>query len=202
MAPIRGAQTPASSAWMPTILGFTNGLCDFDQPLGWRNTIVWSTPSLASHDVLTRTALASWTLSGNVTLDSGQPYSVLTGNVDNSYTGEQFDRADYLPGAPLHQGGRLNYDAFQLNAPGTPGNTPRNGFRSLADDEVDAALMKNFRLRERLGLMFRFEVFNIINHPNYYDPINAYNAATPQNFDTYQYANNPRQFQGALRLSF
>ena len=78
--------------------GFTNGLCDFDQPLGWRNTIVWSTPSLASHDVLTRTALASWTLSGNVTLDSGQPYSVLTGNVDNSYTGEQSTAPTIFPG--------------------------------------------------------------------------------------------------------
>jgi hypothetical protein len=56
------------------------------------------------------------------------------------------------------------------------GDTPRNGFRSAADYEVDTALMKNFTLTERFNLMFRAEAFNIINHPNYYGPLNAWDS--------------------------
>ena len=94
------------------------------------------------------------------------------------------------------------YNAFTLNAPGTLGDTPRNGFRSASNYEVDTALMKNFILTERINLMFRAEAFNVINHPNYYGPLNAWDSANVQNFDTYQYARDPRQLQFALKPTF
>jgi Carboxypeptidase regulatory-like domain len=182
--------------------GFSRGLCDFDQPFNWRSTLVWSAPSLAGEPAVVRTAFGSWLLSGNFILDSGQPYSVTTNTSDNSFTATDLDRADYVPGQPLSVNGRLNYSAFALNSPGTFGDTPRNGFRSAPNYEVDTALMKNFALTERLRLMFRAEAFNIINHPNYYGPLNAWDSANAQNFDTYQYARDPRQLQFALKLSF
>jgi hypothetical protein len=61
--------------------------------------------------------------------------------------------------------------------------------------------MKNFTLTERFNPMFRAEAFNIINHPNYYGPLNAWDSANAQNFDT-QFARDPRQLQFALKLTF
>jgi hypothetical protein len=159
-------------------------------------------PTLAHSGAFVRTLLGSWIGSGNFILDSGQPYSVTTSTSDNSFTGTDLDRADYVPGQPLRVNGRLNYNAFTLNAPGTLGDTPRNGFRSASNYEVDTALMKNFTLTERINLMFRAEAFNIINHPNYYGPLNAWDSANAQNFDTYQFARDPRQLQFALKLTF
>jgi hypothetical protein len=37
---------------------------------------------------------------------------------------------------------------------------------------VDFALRRQFRLRERLSLQARAELFNIFNHPNFGSPIN------------------------------
>jgi hypothetical protein len=186
----------------PTNPGFSRGLCDFDQPYNWRTTLVWTGPTLAKSNAFVRTTLGSWLISGNIILDAGQPYSITTATSDNSFTGTGLDRADYVPGQPLRIDGKLNYNAFTLNSPGTLGNTPRNGFRSAANYNVDTALMKNFRLTERLGLMFRAEAFNIFNHPNYYGPVNAWDSANPETFDTYQYARDPRQLQFALKLMF
>ena len=181
---------------------FSRGICDFDQPLNWRNTVVWNAPSFIGHNRALRTAVGSWVVSGDVVMDAGQPYSITTSSTDNSFTGSGLDRADYVPGQPLHLNGRLNYNAFSLNAPGTFGDTPRNGFRSAPNYEVDTAVVKNFKLTSRFVLVFRAEAFNAINHPNYYAPLNAYDASNPQNFDTYQAARDPRQLQFALKLNF
>jgi hypothetical protein len=182
--------------------GHSRGLCDFDQPLNFRNTVVWTAPALKNSNALMRTALGSWGVSGNFIFDSGQPYSVTTSGSDNSFTGTGLDRADRVPGQPLHANGRLNYSAFVLNAPGTLGDSPRNGYRSAANDEVDTALLKTFKLTERYGLLFRAEAFNVINHPNYYAPLNAWDTANPSNFDTYQAARDPRQLQFALKFTY
>ncbi|MGA9875480.1 MAG: hypothetical protein WBQ21_06705, partial [Solirubrobacteraceae bacterium] len=125
-----------------------------------------------------------------------------TSAADNSFTGTDLDRADSVPDQPIHANGRLNFSAFTNNAPGTFGDTPRNGYRSAANYQIDTAIMKNFTLTERLGLMFRAEAFNVINHPNYYGPVSAISSANAANFDTYQYARDPRQLQFALKLTF
>ena len=121
---------------------FSRGLCDFDQPLNFRNTAVWSLPSLKGHNALVREAFGSWALSGNFIFDSGQPFSVTTNGADNSFTGTDLDRADLVPNQPLYTNGRLNFNAFAINAAGTLGNSPRNGFRSAPNYEVDTALLK------------------------------------------------------------
>ncbi len=186
----------------PSNPGFSRGPCDFNQPYNFRNTVVWNAPSFKSSGPVTRIAFGGWVFSGNFIFDSGQPYSITTSGADNSFTGIGLDRADSVPGQPLHANGKLNYYAFTLNAPGTLGDTPRNGYSSAANIEVDTALQKTFALTQRFHLLFRAEAFNVINHPNYYAPLNAWNTANPTNFDTYQEARDPRQLQFALKLSF
>ncbi len=181
---------------------FSRGLCDFDQPLNFRNTLVYNLPSLQGHNALVREAFGSWSLSGDFRIDSGQPFSVTTNGSDNSFTGTDLDRADRVPNQPLYVNGRLNFNAFAINAPGTLGNSPRNGFRSAPNYEVDPALLKTFALTDRFGLMFRAEAFNVINHPNYFDPLVARDSTNANSFDTYQGARPPRVLQFALKLNY
>lgn len=46
-------------------------------------------------------------------------------------------------------------------------NTGRNTFRGPFQSRADLAAMKRFRVRERVALDFRADVFNIFNHPDF-----------------------------------
>ena len=64
----------------------------------------------------------------------------------------------------------------------------------------NASLVKHFAIRERARLEFRFEGYDILNHPNFSDPNTtvtslAFGTVTSQ-------AGLSREFQGALRLTF
>jgi hypothetical protein len=63
-------------------------------------------------------------------------------------------------------------------------------------------MMKEFPVTNRLRVMFRAEAFNIINHPNFFGPLNEWDTASSSTLDTYQYARDPRQLQFAMKLSF
>jgi hypothetical protein len=73
-------------------------------------------------------------------------------------------------------GRRLNSAAFQV-APaqqqGTLGRNPISGFGMV---QLDLALRREFRLTERRRLQFRLEAFNVLNHPNFADPIRYLNS--------------------------
>jgi hypothetical protein len=45
------------------------------------------------------------------------------------------------------------------------GNMGRNIFRDYGFNDLDMSIFKNFKLRERYGFQFRWEVFNVLNHP-------------------------------------
>jgi hypothetical protein len=183
---------------------YFRGLCDFDENLSWRTTGTWMSPALSSHGLPVRTILGSWVVSGLLTVDAGQPFSVVDG-IDRSFTGLGRDLADRVPNVPVYVDGRLNRAAFTDNALGTYGGlngNGRNSFRSEKNADLDMGLMKNFKFTERWSMMFRGEVFNLTNHPNYYNLNATLNSANPANFGTYNYARDPRQFQAAVKVQF
>jgi hypothetical protein len=53
---------------------------------------------------------------------------------------------------------------------GTYGNLSRNPLTGPGIFDVDFSTLKNFEFIERTSLRFRFEAFNILNHPNFGDP--------------------------------
>jgi hypothetical protein len=60
-------------------------------------------------------------------------------------------------------------------------------------------IMKNFQLREPVSLQFRFEAFNVFNHPNWGAP--DYYIDDP-NYSTVSSATSPRIVQAGLALKF
>jgi hypothetical protein len=61
----------------------------------------------------------------------------------------------------------FNEAAFAAPAAGTFGTQVRNSLRNPGFWNADAALRKNFPTFEKQMLQMRFEVFDILNHPNW-----------------------------------
>ena len=63
------------------------------------------------------------------------------------------------------------------NALGTFGNMGRNIFRDSAFKNVDFSVFKEFKFKERFGAEFRWEIFNLFNHPNIANPYGSSNTS-------------------------
>jgi hypothetical protein len=154
-----------------------------------------------------------WELGGILTLQTGQPFSVLTGE-SLSGTGLGNDRPNVVgdPNAGPHTVQQwFNTSAFALNAPLTFGNAGRNIVTGPGYRNFDFSLIKNTQLGEKVKAQFRAEFFNIVNHPAFALPSNI--LAAPNFgalFQTPDAAQNnvglgsggPRLIQFALKLSF
>jgi len=88
-----------------------------------------------------------------------------------------FARPNIVPGVPQllfgpqYPGGKaVNPAAFTTPPNNTQGTFPRNSLRFFNASQLDLALRRQFPLTERVKLQFRFEFFNIFNHPNFTDP--------------------------------
>jgi hypothetical protein len=80
------------------------------------------------------------------------------------------------------------------------GNLGRNAFRAPGLEQWDLGVYKTFRLpREGMGLQFRSEFFNVLNHTNLGLP-NA--TTTSAAFGTIRTTYAPRQIQFALKFMF
>lgn len=136
-----------------------------------------------------------WGLDGAVILQTGQPFQ-LNYNFEGDYSGsgEGFDRPDlvgpiqYQPSNPANF---LNLTSFmvpctpnpalsnpaptneQICQPGTRhfGSLGRNSLVGPSFEEADFAVFKNTTISERLTAQFRVEVYNLLNHPNFANPL-------------------------------
>jgi hypothetical protein len=150
--------------------------------------------------------LGGWSMGGIMTLTSGRPFNV-TVNGDPANSG-QVNRADLVGDPNDVPGGRstrqfFNTSALQANRQFTYGNLGRNALLGPAFANVDASMMKEATLFEvadqPFQLQFRWEVFNILNHPNFGFP-----GATVGNptFGQLTSASPGRKMQAGLKLIF
>jgi hypothetical protein len=85
------------------------------------------------------------------------------------------------------------------------GSMGRNTLRTPGSEDFDSSLTKDFHLWESHVLTFRFEAFNVFNHPNWNPP-----SADARNATTFgvvtsaltQGSGAERQLQFALKYSF
>lgn len=157
------------------------GDSDLDRRHMFVSNAVYALPSLKNHGAFVHHVLGDWQLNGIVTLLSGIPLDVTTG-LSSLYFGLNANapagfRPNLVPNVPIYLHGAdktiyLNPAAFTLPAPGQFGNLRRGFVRQPGLKNVDFSVAKNWKIKERYGIQFRAEMFNLFNTTNFngFDP--------------------------------
>jgi hypothetical protein len=172
----------------------------------------WELPFGRGKSGVARTLLHGWQINGIMTANTGTPFTVYdTANVALQATsppisGYAASRPDLI-GDP--NTGPHTVEAWMIRTPfrrlvaateaGKFGNAGRNIAKGPGLVNVDASLLKDFRLNERVKLQFRAEMFNVANHANFGLPIS--DLASP-NFGRILSASQARLMQFALKIVF
>lgn len=182
-----------------------------DVPHAFRASGVWELPARVNGPA--RFLVNGWSLNSIVSWQSGFPISVTSGR-DNSFSGLNRDRADYIGGGNPNLGSSrphgqmvqqfFNTKLFTVNAIGTFGNSGKGIIRLPRSFNTDASLTKNTKLTERMTLQFRAETFNLFNNVNFVNPLGrgVVNNASSAQFGQLTIAGDPRIMQFALKLLF
>jgi Carboxypeptidase regulatory-like domain/TonB-dependent Receptor Plug Domain len=141
-----------------------------------------------------------WGIDSSATLQSGQPFT-LNYNFEDDYSGggDGFDRPDVV--GPIQYDKKNPFNYLQLGAfampcsvnvlaPNNPGGAPLSGFAgdcipgtrhygTLGRNALsgptfkqwDIAIYKDTSITERLTMQLRADLFNILNHPNFSNPV-------------------------------
>jgi hypothetical protein len=195
----------------PNNMRNNRGWSAFYFPHVFVNNFVWELPKLTAGNAIVRGVLGGWQLSGIWRMQSGPPFAIRPGSGNNAsllQTGG--DRADYVSGQPLtvKEGEKkdwlnryFNTNAFQPNAPGTIGNTPRYVFHAARINTWDTGVSKNWAFQERYRIQFRWEMFNTFNTPSFAAPTNSVSSSQ---FGRILSTGSvpPRVMQGALKFYF
>ncbi len=197
-----------ASAYNATSLGgvtfLQNTLCpscnrgrsDWDMGHMFTASFSWLSPA---HNIL----LAGWQFAGTSRLNTGNPFTpifnqndatngtpvfpnrIAKGTVPNPSVNRWFDVADF---------------PTQPNNLYLPSNSGRNILDGPGTISVNQTIYRNFRVRERATLQFRWELFNVLNHANFQLPVNT---TTAVNAGTITSVVSPgRQMQFGMRLTF
>jgi hypothetical protein len=183
------------------------GSSDFDQRQVLAVSAVYNLPDPGKRmnsNVMSH-VLGGWELSGIVSAQTGQPFTVYTG-IDASLTAAGADRPD-LVGDPFFSGSRsraqqiaayINPAAFQINN-GHFGSLGRNTFTNPGYFNSDIGLFKNIPITERMRLQFRTEFFNAFNQTHLGSPVNTFVSPA---FGQIVSAGDPRLIQFALKFAW
>jgi hypothetical protein len=146
-----------------------------------------------------------WQLSTIFRYQTGDYSTILTGQ-DNAFTGIGIQRAvQVLPNALMPNPSAaqyLNPAAFAFPSAGTL--SPMSPFSVVNPSQLvlDAGLSRYFPIKEAQRLQFKWEVFNVPNHPNF--PAPQATLASPSTFGKIlgPSVTGPRLMQFALRYDF
>jgi hypothetical protein len=131
----------------------------------------WSRPMNA--------VLGGWQWSGILTAHTGLPISInpASNNVSGSVGYGFNQRPNLVPGVnPVPQNQSINHwinaAAFSQPDPYTFGDAPRflSNLRAPGFVNWDMGIQKYWNFTETKRLQFRFELYNLFNHPNFFEP--------------------------------
>jgi hypothetical protein len=102
--------------------------------------------------------------------NSGRPYTALLGGTCTSSTNDVTNcdgSGNNINNTAFNQG--TNNTSAGINGSGSP--SPTQGFNHFYGpwiDEVDLGIERRFHLTEKHTIAFKVQVFNLLNHPNYF----------------------------------
>lgn len=202
-------------------------LSDFDRPHRFSASYVYDLPAFGSKSRF----LTGWQNSGFYQVQSGTPFSIFaaetTAGTAAQYTNVRLGSAGLYRiafGRPslcgtldqLRQSGSDKTESYfnpsVLCSPlslagGYPnnrgfGNLGRNILRGTDQQRFDLGFAKNTQFTERIGLEFRWEIFNLANHANFATPNNVIGEAGTDYGKITDTIGGPRVMQFGLKLKF
>jgi hypothetical protein len=207
------------------------GPSDFDRTHRFVLSYMWELPSpVKSRGVWFRRLAEGWGISGVVTLQSGLPFNIydsaagtlfgpptflttgsvapgatldeavrngrVSARVDQFFNTSAFSPAAFIPDGSLIDG------QFPVSGGGTIfGNLGRNILRGPDQRSVDTAIIKRTKVGDKATMVFRWEIFNLFNRPNFADP--SSDVSSPGTFGKISAMSvNPRVMQYGLKFEF
>jgi hypothetical protein len=207
--------------------GANRALSDFDRPHRLSASFVYEIPTLGFESKFT----SGWRISGFAQAQSGLPYSIFATET-LAATAAQYSNlrlgsaglyrlAFGRPGlcgtlGQLRQtGADPTEQAFNPAALCSPlslaggypnnrgfGNLGRNILRGLSQKRFDVGLSKNTQFSERVGLEFRWDIFNIFNNVNFATPNNVIGDSGTDFGRITDTVGGPRVMQFGMKLKF
>jgi hypothetical protein len=190
---------------------------DFDRRQMLVFNYIWTLPFLKGEAGGVGRLLGGWEISGITRFQTGLYSSIVSvgGDPAGFFGGS---RADLIAGPNLSRGQRaltryFNTAAFVCpgtnqgptagNVPcprtGVVGTSPRHVLEGPGINNWDLSVFKNNRINERIGLQFRFEAFNLFNHPSFLGMATGFDSG---NFGQVTSALDGRIIQFGLKLVY
>jgi hypothetical protein len=180
---------------IPNNAGAERGNSSYDRRQRFVFSEIWVLPTPRNYTPAAKAILGGWNVNGVGTVQSGQPFSPLNGiptgtcadaGGDGQLTNDRANIGN--PSVPLNRvalladptcrstskgyvdlngNAILPSTAHFVQVPlGTYGNAGRNIMTGPGIIDFDFALFKQVHIRESKTLEFRWEVYNVFNHPN------------------------------------
>lgn len=148
------------------------GPCDTDVRLNFNTGVVYEFPKVHALGRLGE----GWQIGSVVTVLTGRPWTaLLSSSADESGQDLVYQRPNCTGVKPIYQFSDPRVptitnmpDVFTIPDPNTIGTCGRNAFRGPRFRQWDFNLNKTTKINEKMSLQLRFEVFNLLNHPNFY----------------------------------
>jgi len=189
-----------------TDVNINRGDSDFDVRHALTGAITYRIPA-PQWNGFSKAVLGGWSLNSIFFARTGLPFTVYgEEQISTILFGSRYRRRPnlvqgvpiWIDDATVAGGRRLNPAAFSFaTATQAHGNFGRNALRGPGAWQIDTGLHRRFALTERVGLQFRWEVFNVFNHTNFSNPTNPRQLFLPGNPITGVVNVNDRNF-GAI----
>jgi hypothetical protein len=175
---------------------------------------VYELPGFKGNNLVGRTLLTGWQISGITHYQSGFPFSIASGSnqsLQGIDAGTQFVDLIGDPYAGQTENRWLNPAAFARPQEGQRGSLHRNALRGPGYLNWDASLSKLIRFKETVNLKLGMDVFNLFNHPQVFGinttfagdvPGAGISTSTRGTFGTISSFRDQRVLQFGARLQF
>jgi hypothetical protein len=216
-----------NSQYYPSYPGISRyyGYSNWDAPDRFSMLLNYQIPGFHGGSGLLGRVVSGWSISSTTSVQNGNPFNVYTSAPFAGIKNAAGQVVAYAPNSGDYNADGLNFDfpnitsytlptsrsaylsglfpagssIIQQPTFGQEGNERYNSFRNPGFAEIDAVLVKDTRLAERLNLQLRFELYNILNHPNL-QGVNADLSNGSFGKSTAQFT--PRYLQIGARITF
>ena len=166
-----GGNNVSSSSTNPYNWNADKGPCSFDLRQVIAANVVYMLPFKGNR------LKEGWQISAVQSYHTGVPFSL--GEGTQPYLNNNFDtpRPNVVTGCDVYANQSVhqwyNPACFTASTYGTLGDLGRNALIGPGLVETDISVMKETRIKERMSLQFRADLFNLANHPNFSYPVTS-----------------------------